>query len=160
MTGPTLTTASTTGPHLVLYDGLCGFCSGSVRFILGRDHAGLFHFASLQSAVAAAYLGPFGLSPRDMKTLVVLVGYQRTAAKALTKASAVLFLADTLGWPWRMATAARLAPIALLDRLYDFVAGNRYWLAGRYDQCLVPRPEERARFLDMNERLVSQELPS
>jgi predicted DCC family thiol-disulfide oxidoreductase YuxK len=153
MTQPGAAIASSTGPHLLLYDGVCGFCNGVVRFIVARDRAGQFHFASLQSPVAGTYLRPFGIQPADLNTFVLIANYQQPNATASAKATAMLFLAETLGWPWRIATVARIAPMAFLDRAYDFVARNRYLIAGRRDSCLVPRPDVRARFLDMNERL-------
>jgi predicted DCC family thiol-disulfide oxidoreductase YuxK len=160
MTRPDLAIPSATGRHLLLYDGLCGLCSGLVRFMVGRDRAGHVHFASLQSPVAAAHLRPLGILAADLNTLVVIVDYQHPGARALTKAAAVLFLMKTLGWPWRIAAVARVAPIGWLDRIYDVVARNRYLIAGRRDHCLVPRPDVRARFLDINERLPAREVSS
>jgi predicted DCC family thiol-disulfide oxidoreductase YuxK len=41
-----------------------------------------------------------------------------------------------------------VVPKAIRDRLYDVVARTRYRLFGRYDQCLLPRPEWRSRFVE------------
>ena len=38
-------------------------------------------------------------------------------------------------------------PRFLRDWLYDRVAKNRYRLFGKKELCLIPAPEERARFL-------------
>jgi predicted DCC family thiol-disulfide oxidoreductase YuxK len=57
-------------------------------------------------------------------------------------------VARLLGWPWTAATAIGFLPTAALDRLYDLVARNRYRIFGRSEQCFVPRPEDRNRFID------------
>ena len=36
-------------PTIILFDGVCNLCSGSVRFIFNRDPHAHFRFASLQS---------------------------------------------------------------------------------------------------------------
>jgi predicted DCC family thiol-disulfide oxidoreductase YuxK len=42
-------------------------------------------------------------------------------------------------------------PTRLLNRLYDFVARNRYRVFGRRAQCFMPRPEWQDRFIDLRE---------
>ena len=42
----------------------------------------------------------------------------------------------------------RALPAAILDRAYDVVARHRYRVFGRYEQCLIPHPEVRRRFID------------
>ena len=136
------------GPHLLLYDGVCGLCHGVVQSVVERDRTGVFHFASLQSPVAAAQLMRFGGRPDDMDTFMVVANYRTDAAATLTRARAALFVLKTLGWPWKAAGVLRLIPLALLDRMYDVVARNRYRWCGQRDRCVMPRPEYAQRFLD------------
>ena len=83
--------ATTQGPHLLLYDGECGFCHWAVRFVLARDRKGLFHFAALQSAAAARVLAPFGGRPADLTTFYVLSNY-KGRAPVLRSRSAAAFV--------------------------------------------------------------------
>ena len=78
----------------------------------------------------------------------MIADYRRPDAKALIKGRAQLFIFRALGWPWKAAAVVRILPITWLDRLYDVIARHRYPLFGRYEQCLVPRPEHRDRFVD------------
>jgi predicted DCC family thiol-disulfide oxidoreductase YuxK len=39
-------------------------------------------------------------------------------------------------------------PGAVLDRAYNVIARNRYRVFGRFEQCLLPRPEFRGRFVE------------
>ena len=57
-------------------------------------------------------------------------------------------VAGELGWPWKAARVMRLVPKAIRDVAYDVVARTRYRVFGRYDRCLIPRPEFRSRFID------------
>lgn len=141
---------SGTGRHLLLYDGLCGFCNGQVRGVLARDQRAIFHFASLQSPAARVALARFGACPEDAETFRVIVNYQGDPSEQLSRARAALFVLKELGWPWRAAGLLGVLPTALLDRAYDLVARNRYGLGGRRDMCLAPPPHDRHRFLDID----------
>jgi predicted DCC family thiol-disulfide oxidoreductase YuxK len=141
-------TAGGHGAHLVLYDGVCGLCSRLLQFVLTRDRRGVFDFASLQSATGRATVARWGGDPRELTSLYVLANYRTPHAAALTRSRAALFVARELGWPWKATLFMRVLPAPLLDRLYDVVARTRYQVFGRHDQCLMPRPEFRSRFVD------------
>jgi len=87
----------------------------------------------------------------DMSTVYVVADYRTTEPRPLTRSRAALFVLDALGWPWKVATLFGVLPTALLDRVYDFVARNRYRVFGRREQCFMPRPEWRDRFIDLRE---------
>lgn len=134
----------------MLYDGECGLCHGFIRFLLPRDAGGLFHFASLQGAAAARYLAPFGGVPSPLTTVYVVPDYRDNARACWGRSRAALFILGRLGWPWRAARLVGVLPAAWLDLGYDWVARNRHRFWGRQAACLIPRPEYRARFLDIN----------
>lgn len=128
--------------NVVLYDGDCGLCSGLVRFILKRDRAGRFRFASLQGAVGRQLLRTHGVSARGDTFYVV----RDEAPAVLERAQAALYVARALGLPWSLAGCARILPRRLLDGLYDVVARNRHRIAGPI-VCNIAS-SERDRFLD------------
>jgi predicted DCC family thiol-disulfide oxidoreductase YuxK len=66
----------------------------------------------------------------------------------LARSDAALFIAREVGWPWKAFVAARVLPKVFRDAAYDLVAKTRYRVFGRLDQCLVPRPEVRSRFVE------------
>jgi predicted DCC family thiol-disulfide oxidoreductase YuxK len=134
------------GEHLVLYDGACGLCSRLVRFVIRRDRAGRFVFASLQGAAGRATLARLGRPEPALDTMCV-VSSHRTAPVLLERSRAALFLAARLPGPWSWLGALGMLPRALLDGAYDLVARHRHGLFPGAEGCLVPRPEERDRFL-------------
>jgi predicted DCC family thiol-disulfide oxidoreductase YuxK len=137
------------GKHLFLYDGVCGLCNRVNRFVLRYDSAGQFDFASLQSETARSILQRFGKHAEDLDTFYVVTDYRRPSAALLSKARSALFVARTLGWPWRALTVLGLLPTPLLDFFYDLAARHRYQLFGRYDSCPLPTVEHRKRFIDV-----------
>jgi predicted DCC family thiol-disulfide oxidoreductase YuxK len=136
------------GTHLVLYDAVCGLCSRLLQFLLRHDRRRMFSFASLQSAVGRSIVARSGGSPAELTSFYVVADYQTAASRVFTRSDAALFVAVALGWPWRAAQLIRFVPHAVRDRAYDVVARSRYRVFGRYDRCLVPRPEFRSRFID------------
>lgn len=127
---------------IVLFDGVCNLCHGTVRFLLDRDPAARFRFAPLQSEVGLALLAHFGLDPSVLDNVVLI-----DADGAHARSEAALRCARWLGAPWNWVWVLRAIPRALLDAAYDFVARNRYRWFGKKDACPLPRPEWRERFL-------------
>lgn len=136
------------GRHLVLYDGVCGLCDQVVQFVLAHDPDAVFDFAPLQSATGRAAVAHEGGNPDALTSFYVVRDYRTPAARSVMKGRAALFLAHTLGWPWRAASLFGVLPTAVLDWGYDVVARYRYRVFGRLDQCVLPRPDQRQRFVD------------
>ena len=132
---------------MILFDGLCNLCAGSVRFVIERDPAGAFDFASLQSEAARRVLAEAGRDTAGLPDSVVLVDEQGVHVRS----EAALKIAGRLRQPWPLLAAFRILPRALRDAAYDFVARRRYGWFGKRDTCLVPTPALRARFLDAGE---------
>lgn len=126
---------------LILFDGVCVFCSRWVQFVIARDPAMRWRFVPVQSPYGRELAARFGIDPDAPETNVVVAG--GLAHFKLDAALAVL-----RGWPaWSWTRVAHLVPHPLADWLYDRVARNRYRLFGRTEHCLVPSPETAARFL-------------
>jgi predicted DCC family thiol-disulfide oxidoreductase YuxK len=129
------------GP-LVLYDGVCALCNGSVRFLAPRDRTGRLRFAAIQSEPGQAVLRRHGLPLEDWESFVFLedgVAYRQSAA--------AFRILRYMGGGWRLLRMFRILPRGLTDWLYDRVARNRYALFGRHDQCLVPTASLKAKVL-------------
>lgn len=133
--------------HLLLFDGVCALCSGVVQFVLVRDRRRVFDFAPLQSDAARAALQRFGRDPAALDTFHIVADYGGAAPAHLERARAALFLMAQLGWPWKAASVLRIVPGVVLDAVYDVVARHRYRVFGRREQCFLPRPEDRDRFV-------------
>jgi predicted DCC family thiol-disulfide oxidoreductase YuxK len=127
---------------IVLYDGTCGLCARSVRWILHHERDRELSFAPLQGATAEALRARYPNIPTSVDTVVYVDG-----ERAHLRSKAFLYLARHLTRPWRWMYAVRWLPGFVLDLGYRFVAAIRYKVWGRVDACELPSPEHRARFL-------------
>lgn len=127
---------------IVFFDGVCHLCNSFVDFLVARDQGQRLRFASLQGKTAEQFLQP---SERE-KLETVLIWHQ---GRLFSKSEAVLLAFFQIGgaWGW-FGAVARWIPRGLRDRMYDFVAKNRYAWFGQRDTCRIPTPEEKSRILD------------
>lgn len=130
------------GRWVVLFDGGCALCDAAIRFVIDHDPAGKFAFAPLQSPEGQAAAARCGVSTETIHTVVLLAG-----DRCHTRSTAALKIARRLDGPWPLLYGFILVPRPVRDRVYDWVAKNRYRWFGRQDACRVPSPETRRRFL-------------
>lgn len=132
--------------RIILFDGVCKLCNRSVLFILRRDPAAFFRFATLQSETGQALLKEIG-KPAEYRESFLLLERQGEAWRVYQKSSAALRVAGFLGQPWPCFGVFRLIPTVLRDAAYDWVGRNRYRWFGRHESCPVPDPAWMSRFL-------------
>jgi len=129
---------------VVLFDGVCKFCNGSVNYALDNDSVGRLRFASLQSRIGRALLLRSGKDTTDLSSIVVV-----TSAESLFKSDAALYIASRLDGnaylPF-IGRWSRFVPSGLRNVVYDFVSRNRYRF-GESDSCRVDLMEFDDRFV-------------
>lgn len=128
---------------ILIFDGVCSFCSATVQFILKHDVRGRIRFAPLQSPLGRRLMKRHGLDPDDAQSLLFVKGDE-----AYVRSDAAFEIARDLGWQWRWIRVFRFVPRFIRNRVYDLVARNRYRWFGKLETCFIPTPEVRARFLD------------
>lgn len=127
---------------IIVFDGVCNLCSGSVQFILKRDKEKKFLFAPLQSGYGQDLLRRFHL-PTDVFNSFILFQDEQI----FTRSTAALKMFEQLkGWGW--VKIFWIVPKFIRDGVYNLIAKNRYKWFGKKDECWVPTPELKARFLD------------
>ncbi len=127
---------------IIIFDGLCVWCSTSAAFVLRHDKAGVFRLLAAQSPLGAALYSHYGLDPQDYETMILVAG-----GTAFFKSEAAIRIATGLGLPWSLAIVFRAVPLALRDRIYAWVARNRFNWFGKRDSCYLPDPRHADRFL-------------
>lgn len=128
---------------VVLFDGVCNLCNGFVQFIVPRDSDRQFHFASLQSDVGQELLEEHGLPTDELKSMVLIKGDD-----CYVKSEAAIRIAAQLGGVYALLSPFRFVPRSIRDRVYEFVANNRYRWFGKKDQCMMPTGDVKTRFLE------------
>lgn len=127
---------------ILLFDGVCNLCNGTVRFVVARDAKRQFLFAPLQSEVGKALLRRHGLTSDALDTFVLI-----EHSRVYTRSTAALRVARSLRTPWWALYALIWIPRAIRDRVYGLVARRRYDWFGRRETCSLPAPHLRDRFL-------------
>jgi len=127
---------------VVLFDGVCNLCNGAVQFIIKRDPEGRLKFSSLQSTYAQNRLATLQFTQPELSSILVV-----RDNKVLMKGDAILEIARHLAWPWRSLKVFKIIPRPIRDYIYTFIAAHRYRWFGKQDQCMIPSPELKARFL-------------
>jgi predicted DCC family thiol-disulfide oxidoreductase YuxK len=126
----------------VFYDGDCGFCHESVRFLARHDRAGCLRYAPLGGPTFLA------LVPASERTGLPDSLVVRTAdGRVLVQSEAALHCLRRLGGGWRtLAVAFGALPRALRDAAYAaFARSRRRWFARPADACPLPSGALRAR---------------
>ena len=129
---------------VVLFDGVCALCDGTVQFVIDRDSEGQFRFATLQSETGQRLLREHNVATAQTDSVVVI-----DAGRAFVMSDAALRIAGRLPRPWSWARGFRVVPRPLRDAVYRIVAQNRYRWFGRRSECRIPTPDLRSRFLDL-----------
>ena len=129
---------------IVLFDGVCNLCNATVQFILDRDRAGYFRFAALQSEAGAKALTDLGHAPVTGEPDSIMLIENNTV---YDRSDAALRVARRLDGAWPLLAVTLIVPRVVRDLVYRFIARNRYRWFGRTEECRIPTPELRARFL-------------
>jgi predicted DCC family thiol-disulfide oxidoreductase YuxK len=126
--------------NIILFDGVCHLCLGSIRFLLRCDTEAHYRLAWLQSSAARRLLSGVELPAADSVVLLQdgLVYFRSTA---------ILRALAGLGGIWQLARILLLVPVGMRDVLYDFIGARRYRWFGRSARCELPAASVADRFL-------------
>jgi predicted DCC family thiol-disulfide oxidoreductase YuxK len=127
---------------IVIFDGYCNFCSRSVLFIIRRDPKRYFTFAAAQTPEGQKIIGRYHLGDLAEHSIVLI-----EHGNVYRKSTAALRIARQLANGWRLFYVCMIVPQRFRDFIYDLIARSRYRLFGMRDQCFIPGPAVRDRFL-------------
>jgi predicted DCC family thiol-disulfide oxidoreductase YuxK len=127
--------------NIILFDGVCNLCNGTVQFIIKRDTK--IKFASLQSKSGQSLLKSFQLPTSDFQSIIYIKGDHY-----FTKSSALLNVMKELGRFWTLFYVLIAIPRPLRDFVYDLVAKSRFNIWGKRENCFIPTFELKQRFLE------------
>lgn len=128
---------------IILFDGVCNLCNGTVNFIADRDPDLHFRMASLQSETGQKLLDQYQLPKDNFETIILIED-----GKAFTHSTSILRILKKLNGLWPVLSVFLLLPSPLRDWCYQWISDNRYRWFGKVDSCRIPTPEMAHRFLD------------
>ena len=128
---------------VILFDGICNLCNRLVHFVIKRDKNNIFKFASLQSNYGTALLTHFHIPLNSFETIILYDGKD-----IYFKSNAIIKILSSLGRQWKVVLIFKIIPEIIRNFFYDLIAKRRYKLFGKRDSCIIPNPEEKAKFMD------------
>ncbi|WP_188205608.1 thiol-disulfide oxidoreductase DCC family protein [Alkalibacillus aidingensis] len=126
---------------VILFDGVCNLCNGIVQFLIKRDQHDHFRFAPLQSDAGERLLNEQGINIPPESMVVISNG------EVYTESSAALIIAKHMSSFWKLAYGFVIIPRPIRNRLYQIIARNRLKLFGQRQECMMPTPELKKKFL-------------
>ena len=128
---------------IILFDGVCNFCDASINFIIRQDKKTVFRFAALQSKAGQELLEKYDLPQTEINSFILI-----DRGKVYNRSAAGFKVYGKLPWYWKWTQIFWIVPRFIADAVYDFIAKNRYKWFGKKEECMIPTPEVRNRFLD------------
>ncbi len=127
---------------IILFDGVCNLCNGSVTFIIEHDRKGIFKFAALQSEVGSKMIAERGIDIKKIDSILLI-----EPGAYYYKSTAALKIARNLSGAWPLLYGFIILPASFRDWVYDIIAKNRYKWFGKKESCMIPTAELKSKFL-------------
>lgn len=128
---------------MVLFDGVCNLCVGSVQFLIRSDKNKKLRYSSLQSEFGRAVLNGHGLSDKHYDTFILLED-----DKTYQFSTAAIRTFQLLGGAYKLVGIFWIVPEFIRDAIYKWVANNRYQWFGKKAECWLPSKELDSLFIE------------
>ena len=126
---------------IIFFDAHCILCSRFIKVILKNDKGNLY-FSGFDSQIAAELL------PSEIRIEPSTVVFSK-AGKLFFKSKAIFEILKELRFPWQVLQIFKIFPQPWNDKVYDFIAKNRFRWFGKADTCFLPTVEQQTRFIDL-----------
>ncbi|MEX0997601.1 MAG: thiol-disulfide oxidoreductase DCC family protein [Flavobacteriaceae bacterium] len=133
---------ATKNKKIILFDGVCNLCNGSVVFIIKRDEKDVFRFAAIQSEEGQELIQKHKIDTSKVDSILLLDGENFYA-----KSTAALKIAKHLSGGYPLLYGFMILPRFFRNWVYEIIARNRYKWFGKKESCMIPTPELKAKFL-------------
>ncbi len=128
---------------LILFDGVCNLCNASIQYIIKHDHKDVFRYAALQSEVGEQIIKTYDIDTSKTDSILLY-----SKENGITyKSTAALKIAGQLSFPINLMIVFMIVPTFIRNWVYDYIAKNRYKWYGKKEECMIPTPELKSKFL-------------
>lgn len=128
---------------IILFDGVCNLCNGFIQFVIKRDSADTFRYASLQSEIGQKLISEREIDTARIDSVVLI----EPGVAYYIKSDAALQIGSHLKGFRTISRILYLIPSVLRNIIYDLIARYRYAWFGKKDACMIPTPELQSKFL-------------
>ena len=117
--------------NTILFDSKCNLCSKTVKRVMKLDKNKLFTFISNKSEYGKNIISKNNLNSVTTETIVLFT----TENKFLIKSDAAISIAVKLNPLFLIFNILFIVPKKIRDRVYDYIAKNRYKWFGENESC-------------------------
>lgn len=128
---------------ILLFDGVCNLCSGSMLFVIKRDAKRQIRYAPIQSKQGKMLMNKYGIEEAYLGSLIFI-----DEGKVYLRSTGALRLCKYLKGLWPLLYVLILVPPFIRNAFYGTVSKYRYSLFGKQETCMVPTVELKSLFLD------------
>ncbi len=129
---------------IILFDGVCNLCNRAIQFVIKNDRKDQFRFASLQSAIGNALVSARRIDTSRVDSMILI----EPQVAYYTKSTAAIEIGKSFGGGWKLLALLEWIPPVIRDGIYDLVAKRRYRWFGKREECMIPTPELKEKFLN------------
>lgn len=129
---------------IILFDGVCNFCNSWVLKIIKNDKNNVFLFASLQSETGKQITTHFLIDTTKIDSIILV----ESETVFYIKSTAALKIGNHFSGWWRFLQIFWIVPTSIRNAVYNYIAKNRYKWFGKKENCMIPTPELKAKFID------------
>ena len=129
---------------IILFDGICNLCLGSIQFIIKNDLNDKFRLAAIQSKEGKEIIRKYSIDIIKNDSIILInnknINYHSTA---------VLLILKELVTFWKIFYIFYFIPYPIRDFFYSVIAKSRYNFFGKIDKCMVPDEKIKSKFLNL-----------
>ncbi|MFM1963600.1 MAG: hypothetical protein RLZZ172_2445 [Bacteroidota bacterium] len=126
---------------IVFYDGYCGLCSITVKFLLAKDNKKDLYFAPLEGKTFDNLVLSGQISHQKNSVIFYQDGL------AFYESDATLAILSVLPAPWRFLALLRFIPKSIRNIAYRIIAKNRISWFGKHEKCYTAKGIDADRML-------------
>ena len=127
---------------IILFDGVCNYCSDKVNFIIKNDKHDIFRFVALQSETGQKIIKYLGIDSSIDSIVLYEPGYAY-----FIKSEAVFRIIKHLSSSVKLLLFFNFIPTSIKNVFYDIIAKNRYNWYGKKESCMMPTEELKRKFI-------------
>ena len=129
---------------IIIFDGVCNLCNNTVLKVIKYDKNSVFLFTALQSDKGKEIINHLGINLSKVDSIIL---YEPGISYYIKSTAALKIMQEFKGF-WVLSRLFLMTPEYVRNIVYDFIAKKRYKWFGKRENCMIPSPELKAKFLN------------
>jgi predicted DCC family thiol-disulfide oxidoreductase YuxK len=128
---------------IIIFDGVCNLCNSSINYVIDNDNDDHFRFVTLQSDLGLVIQDKLNIDKKSLDSIILYIPNDRYYVRS----TAALKIMNDFSGIWKLTQIFYAIPLFIRDYIYNTVAKNRYNWFGKKENCRIPTPKLKKKFL-------------